>query len=143
MPKSFLLFTRRDDSSFHFVEAAETFEAAKDRAITFSKLWPREYIIFNEMTGLKFFFDPRTINQIIGTVPSEARHLFPAIVGIVFGVLHKVRSQRGLLEICSFFKTVLERAAHSIFHNPGQCLISRASPYIDRQSVHASTPLQI
>jgi hypothetical protein len=57
MQKPFSLFTRRDDGSLHFVEATETFETAKDRAMAFSKLWPREYIIFNEMTGLKFFFD--------------------------------------------------------------------------------------
>jgi hypothetical protein len=76
------------------VEATETFETAKDRAMAFSKLWPREYIIFNEMTGLKFFFDRRTINQIMGTVSSEARHVFPSIVAIVFGGLHRLVATR-------------------------------------------------
>jgi hypothetical protein len=111
MQKPFSLFTRRDDSSLHFVEARETFEAAKDRAITFSKLWPREYIIFNEMTGLEFFFDPRTINQIIGTVPSEARHVFPSIVGIVFGVLHRFGRNEDILRFARFLRRRIQRSA--------------------------------
>src|SRR5258706_16215009 len=109
MQKPFSLFTRRDDSSLHFVEATETFETAKDRAMAFSKLWPREYIIFNEMTGLKFFFDPRTINQIIGTFSSEPRQLFPSMIGSAFGVLHRFGRTEDILRFTRFLRRRIQR----------------------------------
>jgi hypothetical protein len=60
-PKSFSLFTRTDDGNLHFVESTETFEDARDRAVALSKLWPREYIIFDEARR-KFLVDRRRIN---------------------------------------------------------------------------------
>jgi hypothetical protein len=40
-----------DDGELHFVEAAQTLDAAKARVRALSKLWPGEYVIYDEATG--------------------------------------------------------------------------------------------
>ena len=40
-----------DDGELHFVEAAQTLDAAKARVRALLKLWPGEYVIYDEATG--------------------------------------------------------------------------------------------
>ena len=47
----FCIFKVQDDGSEHFMEAAQTFNAASARVQTLAKLSPGEYVIYNEDTG--------------------------------------------------------------------------------------------
>ena len=47
----FRIFKVQGDGSEHFVEAVQTFDAARARVQTFAALWPGEYVIFDETTG--------------------------------------------------------------------------------------------
>jgi hypothetical protein len=40
-----------DDGELHFVEAAETLDAAKARVQALAELWPGEYVIYYAATG--------------------------------------------------------------------------------------------
>ena len=40
-----------DDGELHFVEAAQSIDAAKARVKAFAELWPGEYVIYDETTG--------------------------------------------------------------------------------------------
>ncbi len=40
-----------DDGELHFVEAAQTLEAAIRRIEALAKLWPGQYVIYDEQTG--------------------------------------------------------------------------------------------
>ena len=40
-----------DDGELHFVEAAQTLDAAKARVLALSELWPGEYVIYDAATG--------------------------------------------------------------------------------------------
>ena len=40
-----------DDGELHFVEAARSLDDAKARVQALTKLWPREYIIYDKATG--------------------------------------------------------------------------------------------
>jgi hypothetical protein len=40
-----------DDGELRFVEAAQTLDDAKARVQSLSKLWPGEYVIYDEATG--------------------------------------------------------------------------------------------
>ena len=47
----FCIFKLRDDESLHFVEAAQTLDAAKARVQALAELWPGEYVIYDTETG--------------------------------------------------------------------------------------------
>jgi len=40
-----------DDGELHFVEAAQSLEAAKVRVQALAEVWPGEYVIYDEATG--------------------------------------------------------------------------------------------
>ena len=40
-----------DDGELHFVEAAQTLDAAKARVQALAELWPGEYVIYDAATG--------------------------------------------------------------------------------------------
>ena len=40
-----------DDGELHFVEAAQTLDAAKARVQALAELWPGEYVIYDAETG--------------------------------------------------------------------------------------------
>ena len=40
-----------DDGELHFVEAAQTLDAARARVQALSELWPGEYVIYDAATG--------------------------------------------------------------------------------------------
>ncbi len=40
-----------DDGELHFVEAAQSIDAAKARVKALAELWPGEYVIYDEATG--------------------------------------------------------------------------------------------
>jgi len=40
-----------DDGELHFVEAAQSLDAAKARVQSLAELWPGEYVIYDEATG--------------------------------------------------------------------------------------------
>jgi hypothetical protein len=40
-----------DDGELHFVEAAQTLDAAKARVQALAALWPGEYVIYDAATG--------------------------------------------------------------------------------------------
>jgi hypothetical protein len=47
----FRVFKVQGDGNLHFIEEAQTLDAAKARVQSLAKLWPGEYIIQNEETG--------------------------------------------------------------------------------------------
>jgi hypothetical protein len=47
----FRVFKVQGDGNLHFVEEAQTLDAAKASVQSLAKLWPGEYIIQNEETG--------------------------------------------------------------------------------------------
>ena len=48
-----------DDGELHFVETAQTFEAARRRIDALAKVWPRQYVIYNRETGERVFITPK------------------------------------------------------------------------------------
>jgi hypothetical protein len=42
-----------DDGELCFVEAAQTLDAAKARVQSLAELWPGEYVIYDEPTGVR------------------------------------------------------------------------------------------
>jgi hypothetical protein len=47
----FSILKTRHDESLHWVEGAQTLEAAKQRIAQLAKFWPGKYVILNEATG--------------------------------------------------------------------------------------------
>jgi hypothetical protein len=48
-----------DDGELHFVETAESFEAARQRIDALARVWPRQYVIYNRETGERVFITPK------------------------------------------------------------------------------------
>ena len=44
-----------DDGELHFVETAQTFEAARRRVEARAEFWPGQYVIYDQDTGESFF----------------------------------------------------------------------------------------
>ena len=44
-----------DDGELHFVEAAQSIDAAKARVTALAELWPGEYVIYDAETGERVF----------------------------------------------------------------------------------------
>jgi hypothetical protein len=44
-----------DNGELHFVERAQTFEAAERRIEELAEIWPRQYVIYNKKTGERVF----------------------------------------------------------------------------------------
>jgi hypothetical protein len=47
----FRIFKVQGDGNLHFVEEAQTLDAAKACVLALAALWPGEYVIINEATG--------------------------------------------------------------------------------------------
>ena len=52
----FCIFKLRSDRSPHFVEAVQALDEAKVRVQALGELWPGEYVIHNEATGVQISF---------------------------------------------------------------------------------------
>jgi len=48
---AFRIFKLQGEGSLHFVEAAQSLDAAKVRVQSLAELWPGEYVIYDETTG--------------------------------------------------------------------------------------------
>jgi hypothetical protein len=53
-----------EDGELHFVETAQTLEAARRRIDTLAKLWPRQYVIYNRETGERVFITPKPVPRV-------------------------------------------------------------------------------
>ena len=48
-----------DDGELHFIETAQTLEAARRRINALAKVWPHQYVIYNRETGERVFITPK------------------------------------------------------------------------------------
>jgi hypothetical protein len=54
----FEIFKLDDYGQCHFVETAQTIDAARERIGTLARLWPARYLISSRITGKKIFIRP-------------------------------------------------------------------------------------
>lgn len=59
-----------DDGELHFVETAKTLNAARRRIEALAKVWPGQYVIYNEQTGGRISITAGTKPR---TLPLESR----------------------------------------------------------------------
>jgi len=59
-----------DYGELHFVEGAQTLEAARQRIEVIAKLWPGHYVIYNEQTGERVWMTAGVKRR---TLPSESK----------------------------------------------------------------------
>jgi hypothetical protein len=59
-----------DDGELYFVETAKTLKAARRRIEALAKVWPGQYVIYNEQTGERVSITPETKPR---TSPLEPR----------------------------------------------------------------------